>query len=918
MTEEPTNNSQVKRRLDIPALAVDHRRAVLADAAGNLRAMSKAAAAALISDGTIPIVCHLPTTARRLKTSSFLALDLLELYAFVRPANVCQPTVSGLSMALGFNLPDELEDQAENLQFLGGILLTELISMSPGPGRDRIAEIARSMEAANWGWSPLVLRALRSETPPEFSDNSITALEIWRRLPEWSEYASDGQPGNLPVAPDNARARLASMVGKGAEDRPQQGDYASAVSHAFAPRDEIGVPQTVIAEAGTGVGKTLGYIAPASLWVEQNQGTVWISTFTRNLQRQIDDELKQLHPDPAIKKRKVVIRKGRENYLCLLNFEEAVAGLRDRPANAVGLGLLARWAEVTRDGDIGGGDFPPWLIDLAGTSNTVGMTDRRGECIYSACAHYHKCFVEKTVRRAKRAEIVIANHALVLSHIATGAQDDGPIPNRLIFDEGHHLFDAADSAFSTQLTGQEGMDLRHWLLGAEDGRKTRTRGLLSRIEDVALLDEPTMKSVDAIIRAASILPGPGWNQRIAEGTASGVTETFLACVRQQVYARAKNSQSPYDLEIGTEHPVPRLLDSARELGDKLASLAQPMQALSDRLMSVLDERSTELKTPNRNRIESVSRGLSRRADRDIVVWGSMLAGLADGCPQEFVDWFRVTRSSGRDVDIGMHRHWIDPMIPFARTVADAAHGIVITSATLRDNTGNTEIDWQTAEARTGTVHFKAPPLRAQMTSPFDYTSQTRVLVVTDVRKDDLTQVATAYRELFLAAGGGALGLFTAISRLRGVHEIIAPTIEDAGYRLLAQHVDRMDTGSLVDIFRAEERSCLLGTDAVRDGIDVPGQNLRLIVFDRVPWPRPTILHRARRKEFSQSRYDDLITRLRLKQAYGRLIRRQTDTGVFVLLDPMTPSRMMGAFPENVEVIRTGLKDAIATTRDFLV
>ena len=107
----------------------------------------------------------------------------------------------------------------------------------------------------------------------------------------------------------------------------------------------------------------------------------------------------------------------------------------------------------------------------------------------------------------------------------------------------------------------------------------------------------------------------------------------------------------------------------------------------------------------------------------------------------------------------------------------------------------------------------------------------------------------------------------------------------------------MDVGTLVDIFRAERNTCLLGTDAVRDGVDVPGAALRLIVFERVPWARPDILHRARRRAFGGRRYDEMIARLRLKQAYGRLIRRQSDHGAFVLLDRMTPTRLLNAFPE---------------------
>ena len=80
---------------------------------------------------------------------------------------------------------------------------------------------------------------------------------------------------------------------------------------------------------------------------------------------------------------------------------------------------------------------------------------------------------------------------------------------------------------------------------------------------------------------------------------------------------------------------------------------------------------------------------------------------------------------------------------------------------------------------------------------------------------------------------------------------IAAPLAEAGLALYAQHVDRLDTGALVDLFRAEENACLLGTDALRDGVDVPGRSLRLVVFDKVPWPKPTILHKARRARFGK-------------------------------------------------------------------
>jgi ATP-dependent DNA helicase DinG len=298
-------------------------------------------------------------------------------------------------------------------------------------------------------------------------------------------------------------------------------------------------------------------------------------------------------------------------------------------------------------------------------------------------------------------------------------------------------------------------------------------------------------------------------------------------------------------------------------------------------------------------------------------WRRMLRDLAEPQPEGIVDWFSVDRHDGLEADVGMHRHWVDPTVPFVEAVLKPAQGALVTSATLTDGTGDPLTDWEAAEARTGARHLAKPALRARVPSPFEYAARTRVYIVTDVRREDVGQVASAYRALIEASGGGALGLFTAISRLRQVHARIAGRLEDLGLPLLAQHVDALDTGTLIDIFRAEEDSSLLGTDAVRDGVDVPGRSLRLLVFDRVPWPRPDILHKARKAAFGGARYDDMLTRLKLKQAFGRLIRRADDTGVFVLLDPGMPSRLLGAFPPRVAVRRVGLKEAVDGTREFL-
>ena len=899
----------------MPALVAGLRGAVWLSAEGELETLSHAEAAAR-ARAAAPLLCHARAATRRLGCEAFPAYDLLELFAFVRPARFVAPTPRGLAAALALPEPRGDESAAAALGGIARALLAELTA--GGPGAEARA-VAWTMARGGWPWGPAVLAALGVAGADPTRGGRATGLAVWERLPEWSEHAPEPRPGTEAVTAAEARTRLAALLDEEAEARPQQSDYASAVAQAFAPRDSRAGPNLVLAEAGTGVGKTLGYLAPASLWAERNHGPVWISTYTRNLQHQIDAELDRVYPRLDLKARKVVIRKGRENYLCLLNFEEAVAALPQRPGEAAAVGLMARWARKTRDGDMVGGDFPGWLADLAGPARTLGLTDRRGECVYAACQHYRKCFIERGIRKARRAEIVVANHALVMIQAALNPED-GALPTHLVFDEGHHIFDAADGAFAAHLSGREGWDLRRWLLGSEAGgrRGSRHRGLARRVEDLVADDEAAREALDAVLGAARALPGEGWAQRLTEGRPRGPAEAFLGLARQQVYARAAHADGPYSLETEPRPPIPGLVEAAAGLAEALDRIRAPLEALDRRLAERLDEEADSLDSDQRRRIEATRRGIERHGRLRLSAWATMLRDLEAEPPEETIDWLAVERIDGRDIDLGLFRHWIDPTRPFAEAVLARTQGAVVTSATLTDGSGEAEQDWAAAEARSGAAHLATPALRARVPSPFDYAGRTRVLIVGDLRKDDMDLVASAYRELFLAAAGGALGLFTAISRLRAVHQRIAPAIDRAGLPLYAQHVDRIDTATLVDIFRAEPESCLLGTDAVRDGVDVPGEALRLIVFDRVPWPRPDIRHRARRQAFGGRRYDDRLTRLKLKQAYGRLIRRADDRGVFVLLDGMMPSRLLGAFPEGVEARRVGLAEAVAVTRDFIV
>jgi len=614
------------------------------------------------------------------------------------------------------------------------------------------------------------------------------------------------------------------------------------------------------------------------------------------------------------------VRKGRENYLCVLNFEEAAKRSALAPGQrTVALGLIARWITATADGDVSGAGFPAFL----GASLALReITDRRGECVYAACPHYRVCFIERAIRRARHAPIVVANHALVIAQasqdwMAVDETTDTPPERRVryVFDEGHHLFDAADSGFAPRLSGVEMTDLRRWIRGPEGRARSRMRGLQERLRDLTLDDPKAQQALDDCIAAAGVLAGEGWMSRLHGGGPRGPGEIFLAAAYQHVRARSDDRDAFYSLEADTEQLGEDILAAARELTIGLKKLSAPLVALATVLRKQMDAKTEELESYSRARIEAAARGLIWRGRFVIPTWIQMLESLEGARDDDFVDWFEIARDDGRDVDVGLERHWVDPTIPLARDVLAPAHGALITSATLRDVAEGAD-DWASAEVRTGAGHLPQPAKRASFGSPFRYAEQSRVFVVKDVNRRDVEQVAAAFRELFLASGGGALGLFTAVRTLRAVEQRIAAPLNDAGVTLYAQHVDKLDTGALVDLFRAEENACLLGTDALRDGVDVPGRSLRLVVFDKVPWPKPTILHKARRTRFGKG-YDDLITRFRLKQAFGRLIRGADDMGAFVILEGATPTRLLSAFPAEAPVKRCGLVEAIQDIRGFL-
>ena len=316
-----------------PALVAGFREIVWLSPEGEIEALSPPEARARL-EGETAMVCHARAVARRLDIAGFAALDLLELFAFVRPAQFCVPTPRGLAAALGLAPPGTMAEACVALATAARALLQQLqarnrrptsarsprrLTVPAGPGARRCSPRCRRGSPGHCAAPPGCASgrasangrsARRRRRPATRRSRPRRRERGWRRCSATAPNRGRSRPITPPRSPPPLR-------------------------RASGPD----TPQAVLAEAGTGVGKTLGYIAPASLWAEKNQGAVWISTFTRNLQSQIAGELDRLYPDPAQKRRRVVIRKGRENYLCLLNYEDA---MRAATARGRAIGGAAR------------------------------------------------------------------------------------------------------------------------------------------------------------------------------------------------------------------------------------------------------------------------------------------------------------------------------------------------------------------------------------------------------------------------------------------------------------------------------------------------------------------------------------------------------------------------------------------------
>ncbi|MFL1781290.1 ATP-dependent DNA helicase [Candidatus Hepatincolaceae symbiont of Richtersius coronifer] len=716
----------------------------------------------------------------------------------------------------------------------------------------------------------------------------------------------------------------------------------------------------LFAEAGTGIGKTLGYLAPTLAFIDKNPTQqVLISTYSKTLQKQIFKELQHAFTDVEEFENKVTVIKGSNNYTCLLNYESLLQNPELFINSKIFLGVIARWLKITNEGDLVGGNLSPLAFELFQPQLFNFVINKKEECIYNKCKHFKNCFVMKAKYRVKHSNIVVSNHSFSLLNNCMNIK-------YCIFDEAHHIFNTADEIFSLELSTKSIAQLRIWLAGSStktaqartnlNGIKARLNNLINNktiIEEEIALNFLIEGLVDGVILASSILPDAYSLERITNSLPKSEIEYFLHQVYLYVLQKNDDINQYYNQESEIKND---LTEEFQQTIGKLELAFTRLLSVSAKLFNNLNKKLFFLEDEDKRSLEEFIKVFEKLCLNNISSYIGMLKEISYKNPQ-FIYRFVIEKEENRITNIAYVKNYLNPAMPFAQETLNILRGCVFTSATLNDMSyqGNKEGLNKILGKEAKKLSFVAPlppasgvvvqginkqddpnlsnfsqrlfqrfgldylsnfqAYQITLKSPFDYKNNSQIVVLNSMTAPNIANLSYTLLSLFEASKGGGLAIFTAITRLRQVFHNINKQLSEQNITLIAQHINQQKLVNLIDMFKEDINSCLLGTDSARDGIDIPGKALRLVIFEKVPWPKPEILLKHRVK-FMGKQYIDEIVRLKLRQAYGRLIRSEDDFGIFVVLDKATPSEILKAFPAEVAINKINLSSSISLIKDF--
>lgn len=827
-----------------------------------------------LADGR-PIISDTPRRALdvlvRTGVRSPIVWDVLELAALLAPA--CpNDTLDRASAFFGIVL------DGSGLRWHGErtlMLFQLLVSMLDGLDTQTLLHVTRLAAGLDWPLRMLFSEAQRRRALSALETGALAAgTPIGAWIAQGAATRRRGGPSMPdldppPLDPDDIARRLAPEANiahtlPGYEARHEQVHMAQLVGETLSTGGQL------LIEAGTGTGKSLAYLLPAALRAVRANRRVVISTATTTLQDQLFEQdlpLVQagLVGEPVLR---ATVLKGRNHYLCLRRWQMLLHAGDLTPADRMLLIKTLFWLPRTTTGDRAELHLSPAEEEAWSRVSAVAEA-----CTPLRCT-YHRigvCFLARARRAAEESHIVIANHALLLSDLASRSRVL-PDYDALVIDEAHHLEDEATQQLGWRLGERELLNRleRLWspgaggtgavpeslgLIGTANGLRLpvelqpaiergeravlQLSSAIHRFFDglVRLLEDPEVtsgNSDDTQMRlTAAVRAGSGWQE---------LEHLWTEATDQQQIVEGVIAEVTADLES-----LPGAPDAARDLAAELSGHLDYWRDVRRRLAACVHH-------PSPSAVYWISGG------------GRFRSAWLNAAPLEVASLLRD------------------------RLFA-APEATILVSATLAIGGS-----FDYVKRRLGLDDARAEALG----SPFDYARAALLYVPNDL--PDPTQggyqafVERSILDVVTRLNGRTLVLFTSRAQLRACYQALREPLAAKHITLLAQGIDESSRTRLLESFRRGSRVVLFGTNAFWEGIDVVGEALSCVMVTRLPFAVPTDpIYAARAEQFDDpfGQYAVPQAVLRLKQGFGRLIRSRSDRGAVVVLDRRLVTRFYG-------------------------
>ena len=768
-------------------------------------------------------------------------------------------------------------------------------------------------------------------SPAEFIDD-----------PNWANFipetVGNPRPRHLPSHDDCTKLDADVVAGhlmkggtlglmSGYEERPGQIDMTRAIVRAFNAQEHLMI------EAGTGVGKSLGYLVPSIQWAWTNDTPVIVSTATRNLQSQligsdIPRALATLGADAE--KFKVALLKGRSNYLCLRavgDFFAAGFWTMSEEEQAE-MPRFIDWLTHTEDGDLDSYEgLPRSLLTCPGE-----------ECGVRRCPFFTRCFLYRARRAAAEAHLVVANHALVLADAVSDGGGILPNAGRVVLDEAHNLEEIATEYLSYEFSLPALNRILNRLLRRGRGKRAASGGILASVQRQLqrglVRDGAVQERLVRLLNAA-----PHHFVKIVNAAEEIVElaekELFADAAKKRPSVRYRRPLAAQRLEGAFDDAVIALVNLLHDLRDTLGdSTAEGELNFFGDLMGQLDGLAASLTS-----------------------FANEAAFVLAGEKPTHAYWGEKVRVEKRPMYVRLVAAPLSVADDLRKYLWEVRDSVILSSATLR--VGN---DFRYMARRLGfegrrgqettapvdpsalTGDAASSPLRADpqdryrcltAASPFDYLRQALVLApdcLPDPGADPVKYseaLAAVMKDLFSATDGRALVLFTSYEMMNAVADHARLDLDAAGIRLLVQGEGLSRERMTEQLRNAHGRTVVFGANSFWEGVDVAGEALSCVVIARLPFAQvadPIIearseqIERAGGSSFRDYYLPEAV--IRFRQGFGRLIRTKRDRGIVVVTDPRIATKGYGAvfrrsIPASVHTV-ADLSDLLSRVNDFLV